>query len=90
MSKTQEKLNIMTVPIKLNSEQYAQICAKADHDNCKPEVIIQEAVEIYIEQMNGSKVVLDIDLMLEGYALYCRDGLTSHDLRHFWEQNKLN
>jgi hypothetical protein len=90
MSRTQEKLNVMTVPIQLNNEQYAQICAKADHDHCKPEDIIQEAVEVFLEQMNGEKVVLDIDMMLEGYALYCRDGHSEHDLRQFWERNKLN
>lgn len=88
MSKTKEKLNTMIVPLKLNDEQYAQICAKADHDNSKPEDIVQEAVELYLHQLNGERVILNVDLMCEAFDIYNEAGMTSDSLREFCHKNK--
>lgn len=88
MAKTKEKLNTMIVPLKLNDEQYAQICAKADHDNVKPEDIVQEAVELFLHQINGEKVVLNVDLMIQAFDIYNEAGMTSDSLRSFCEKNK--
>ena len=78
----------MTVPVKLTDEQYAQICAKADHDNCKPEVIIQGMIDTYFYQINGERVVLDVDTMIEAFDTYNREGIDSERLRDLCEQNK--
>lgn len=83
-----EKLNKMTVPINLNSEQYAQICAKADHDNCKPEEIIQEAVEVFLSQLSSERVILDIDNLCKALKIYNEAGWDSVELRKHIDQNK--
>lgn len=90
MSKTQEKLNKMIVPIHLTNEQYAQICAKADHDNCKPEVIIQEAVEIFLSQLSEERVILDIDNLCEAFRIYQEAGWDSAELRKHIDRNKFS
>ena len=82
------KQNVKIVPIKLNDEQYAQICAKADHENCKIEEIIQQIIETYFHQINGEKVVLDVYLLIEAFDTYNREGVDSERLRDLCEQNK--
>jgi hypothetical protein len=85
---SQLKQNKMVVPILLDDEQYAQICAKADHDLCKPEEIIQEAVEVFIVQMNGERVILSLENLCEALGIYNEAGWDSDQLRKFCEQNK--
>lgn len=85
---TAEKIHKMVVPLDLTDAQYGQIFAKADHDNIKPEDVIQEAVELYLHQINGEKIILDVDLMIEAFDIYKELGLTSLQLKTFCEQNK--
>lgn len=79
-----EKKHKITFTIDLTDDEYAQIIAKADHDNLKPQEIIEEAVEIYFAQLNGEKIVLDAEFLVSAYQTYLEDGITPDALRELY------
>jgi hypothetical protein len=83
-----EKNHRMTTVLELSDSEYGQIMAKADHDNCRPEEIIQAAVDIYLEQLNQEKLVIDADLLIEIFETYIQEGITPEILRKQYSKMK--
>lgn len=88
MAKEKLNQNRMIVTLDLEDEQYGQIFAKADHDDCEPEDIVKEAVEVYLSQLSSERVILDIDNLCEALKIYNEAGWDSVELRKHIDQNK--